>query len=424
MPHWLKSLSLKRLRDRPSKRHWREDRQAILEFNRSVMLIADPESLMPSITARVKEIFGTDRIVILRAHADDGIFAVAFSTGWQAEELHDIQLLQRGRLTKWLRANETPLIVKEDSDAFNYLSPVEREILTRLAVRICVPLLALNRLTGMMLLSSTDEDLELDSDDLNLLQMLMSQASIALENGYLYQEQRERLSRLYRAEKLATAGQLAASVAHEIRNPLTSIRSTVQYLKSCFEEDTAKRQLIEGVISEVDRINHTVSSLLNLTRSTTIEPERVALGRLIYQAILVVQAQGQKQAVEISWAPLEIELYIMGDQSQLKQLLLNLMLNAFQAMPDGGRLIIKLRSKNDPLSEKVSAVISLTDNGCGIPADKIERVFDPFFTTKQGGTGLGLPTSHTIAREHGGELEINSREGEGTAVMLKFPVVK
>lgn len=424
MPQWLNSLSPKGLRERRSKRHWHEDRKALLEFNRSVMLIADPQSLMPSITARVKEIFGTDRIAILRAHARENTFSVAYCAGWPAKHLADLHLLQRGRLTKWLRANETPLVIREDCEAFNDLSPAEREMLTRLGVRVCVPLLALNRLTGMMLLSSTEEELDFDSDDLSLLQMLMSQASIALENGYLYQEQRGRLSRLYRAEKLAAAGQLAASVAHEIRNPLTTIRSTVQYLISCFEHDAAKRKLIEGVISEVDRINQTVSSLLNLTRSNAIEPERVALGHLIHEAILMAQVQGQNQSVDIVWSPLETEVHIMGDPSQLKQLLLNLMLNAFQAMPSGGRLSIKLQSKSDPLTEKKWAVVSLTDTGCGIPADKIERVLDPFFTTKAGGTGLGLSTSYAIAHEHGGQLEINSREREGTRVTLKFPLVR
>jgi signal transduction histidine kinase len=404
-------------------RRWREDRRAIFEFNRSITLIADPDALMASIAARIKELFGTERIIILRTFDDYGMFTVAYSTGWNADELKNIRLAQRDRLAKWLCTNETPLVVKKGTSVFDYLSPDEREMLTRLDVSVCVPLLALNRLTGMMLLSSSEKEWDLSPDDLNLLQMLMSQASIAFENAYLYQQQRDRLRRLYRAERLAAAGQLAATVAHEIRNPLTSIRSTVQYLLGEFDEKNPKRELIEGVIAEVDRIDRTVDGLLSLTRITDFDPERIALGQLIQQTILLVRTQGNSQSVEIDWSPPESEFYILGDEAQLKQLFLNIMLNALQAMSGGGRLTIKLSLKTEPLNEKMWAEALVADTGCGIPAEKLDKIFDPFFTTKKGGTGLGLPTSYAIARQHGGELKVKSREGEGTTIALVFPVV-
>lgn len=406
-------------------RRWRDDRQVILEFNRSLSLIADPDTLMASIAARLKEMFRIDRIVFLRA-ADTGMFTAAFNTGYDDETLQSIRLSQKDRLAKWLLTNETALIVETGSDVIAYLSEAERDMLSRLGVRVCMPLLALNRLTGVMLLSSLEEEWKLSQDDLSLLQMVMSQASIAFENAYLYQQQRARLRRLYWAERLAATGQLAASIAHEIRNPLTSIRSTVQYLLGDFEEGSPRRDLIEGVLAEVDRIDHKLEGLLGLTRGTEFKPEKIALGQLIKQTLLLVRAQGSNQAVEIVLLAPEDELSIMGDVSQLKQLFLNLMLNALQAMKDGGRLEIELTVQQERLRlnrEKTWAHISIKDTGCGIPAEHLDKIFDPFFTTKQGGTGLGLSTSYAIAQQHGGELQIDSSEGEGTAVALKFPLV-
>ena len=423
----MRQFLFKSQQEEPASRRWRRDRQAILEFNRSLALIVDPDALMASVVSRLRELFGTDRVIILRALTDGGMFTVAFSCGYSADELKSLHLGQQDRLAKWMQTNETILVTSRDESVFNYLSAEEREMLTQLKVSACVPLVALNRLTGMILLSSTRGDFILSDEDLNLLQMLTSLASVAFENASLYQQQRDRLRQLYRAERLAAAGELAASVAHEIRNPLTSIRSTVQYLLGEFGETHAKRPLVEGVIAEVDRINQTVDGLLSLTRRVEFKPERLALGQLIEQSLLLIGTKARNQSVEIIWSPPQPEIYVSGDVSQLKQLLLNLVLNALQAMPDGGRLSIAPGSKRAPDEmgrEKSWAEVAIKDTGCGIPADHLEKIFDPFFTTKQGGTGLGLSISYAIARQHGGELEIKSLVEDGTTVALRLPLVK
>ena len=167
----------------PAIRRWRRDRQAILEFNRSLALIVDVDALMASVVARLNELFGTDRVVILRAPADGGMFTVAFSCGYSADELKGLHLGQQDRLAKWMQTNETPLVVKRDESVFAYLSAHEREMLAQLQVCACVPLVTLNRLTGMILLSSTQSDFRLSDEDLNLLQMLTSLASVAFTPG-------------------------------------------------------------------------------------------------------------------------------------------------------------------------------------------------------------------------------------------------
>lgn len=382
---------------------------------------------MASICARIRELFAADRAVILHAFSDDGMFTVAFSTGCEEELLKNLRFGKQDRLIKWLLTNETAMVVGRDQGVLDFLSERERQMLTSLDVRVCVPLIGLNKLTGLILISSTDKNWTLSDEDLSTLEMLASQSSIAFENAYLYRQQRDRLRKLHRTERLAAAGQLAASLAHEIRNPLTAIRSTVQYLLGEFDGDSSKRLLIEGVIAEVDRIDRTVDGLLHLTRRAEFRPETVVVGQLIEEAILLIGTQARRQSVEIVRFDAAPELSVTGDASQLNQLFLNLMLNSLQAMPNGGRLDIRIQRSPRPESGRKDggrecAQVLITDAGCGISAEDLERVFDPFFTTKRGGTGLGLSISQAIVRQHGGEMEIRSREGEGTTVAIDLPL--
>ena len=417
--------ALKPFNRRQSAHDWRDTRQIIRDFNRSITLIADIDALIPSIVARIKEIFGTDRVILLHTYPDSNVFSLAFSLGYDPETLTGVHLTQRDRLAKWLVTNETALVVEKDRGVMSYLTVTEREMLERFDVRVCAPMMALNRLTGMMLLSSTQKEWGMREEDLNLLLTLLTQASIAFESAYLSQFQRDRMRRLYRAERLATVGQLAASVAHEIRNPMTAIRSTVQYLLREFDDGSPKRELAQGVIAEVDRIDRIVDGLLSLTRRTEFTSAKISLTPLIGQSLLLIRTQAQEQAVEILWEVPSQEVFVMADAAQLKQLALNLVMNAMQAMPNGGRLRIDLNVRSQALElsgEKEWAVISVTDTGCGIPPEVLDRVFDPFFTTKPGGTGLGLSTCYAIVRQHNGDLEISSLVNEGTTVNVRLPL--
>lgn len=403
----------------------RETDQIIQDFNRSITLIADTDALITSIVSRFNELFGTDRVIFLHTYLDSSLFSLAFSIGYNADTLRGVQLTQRARLARWLLRNEAALIVERDQGVLSYLSGDEREMLERLDVRVCVPLLALNRLTGLMLLSSTRKDWSLSEESLKLLLSLLGQASIAYESAYLSELQRDRMRRLYRAERLATVGQLAASVAHEIRNPLTAIRSTIQFLLREFDDNSLKHALVKGVIVEVDRIDRTVDGLLSLTRRNEFTPSKLSLVNLISQALLLIRTQAQVQSIEILFdVPLQ-DVYVLADETQLKQVVLNLVMNALQAMPDGGRLqvdfVAEYKSLESP-GENDWAVVSIADTGCGIPMENLDKIFDPFFTTKPGGTGLGLPTCYAIIQQHGGDLEINSRDNKGTKVNVRLPL--
>lgn len=400
------------------------DHRVLQDFNRSVILIVDPEALQASIAARIQELFQPERILIFHSDPEKEMFALGFTSGVPAEELSGARLRRRGPLARWLLVNETCLIVPDQRGVYEYLSEDEQQLLARWQIRVCVPLIALNRLAGVIMLGSSRPDWTLSPAQLELLRLLGNQAGLALENAVLYREQQDRLRRLYRAERLAAAGQLAAGVAHEIRNPLTAIRSTIQYILHDYPEKSPKRELIYELLNEVDRIDRTVNGLLSLTRSSPFKPEPVDVVDLLEQSLVLVRVQAERQAVRIERHYDQPTFWVLGEAGQLKQVFLNLFLNALQAMPEGGTLSVSATGSSSAWSPQGWLHITVRDTGIGIPPDDLDKVFDPFFTTKRDGTGLGLFLCYGIVQRHEGEIEIQSRVGEGTTVAIRLPLIK
>ncbi len=406
-------------------RHRKAKHQAVREFERSLALFVDLEALEASVTARIKELFDPDRLVILLLDRTAGSYLPTFYSGLHRSDLEGVALDRHGRLARWFLVNESSLLLSRDRGVFAYLDPAEQEVLTRLKVRLLVPLLSQNHLTGIILLGSDHPAWQLSRNDTELLAHLANRAGLAFQNAVLYREQRQRLDRLHRAERLAAVGQLAAGVAHEVRNPLTAIRSTMQYIDQGFAEEDPKHELVGELIDEVDRINSTISSLLSLSRAGDLQVAEIDPAELLEQTVQLVEIQARKQNVEIERRYSEQRFRVMGDRGQLKQVFLNLILNAIQAMPDGGRITATTGGWHPSPSPQARHWIHLqiADTGPGIPREQLRTVFDPFFTTKRDGTGLGLAICHRIVEQHEGEIELLSTKGEGTTASIRLPLV-
>jgi signal transduction histidine kinase len=404
---------LQRLLD--SFRRRRVDRRAVQELGRSLALIVDREALEASLAARIRELFDPDRLIVLEPVAAAG-FRATLSFGVEESALEGVGVQSRGKLARWLTVNETSFVLDRHPGVFDYLDAEEKDLFHRLRLNVAVPMISLNRLTGILLLGFDGSLRRLARSDLELLGLLARQASLAFENTALYREQRERLDRLHRAERLASVGQLAAGVAHEIRNPLTAIRSTMQYLLQGFDAAEPKHQLIEELLSEVDRINNTVGSLLSLSRSGELRLAEIDGLDPLARAVHLLRARAREQGVEIAASLPPQPVPVLGDAGQLKQVFLNLLLNAIQSMPAGGLVRAAAAAQEDRLQ------VHISDGGPGIPEDKLRQVFDPFYTTKSDGTGLGLAICHSILEQHQGEIEIESEEGNGTVVTVRLPL--
>lgn len=231
---------------------------------------------------------------------------------------------------------------------------------------------------------------------------------------------------MYRTDRLATLGELAAGAAHEIRNPLTAIRSTIQYLSKDFSSDPAKSEMMTELISEVERINKIVQGLLSFARPSALDASEVNIEQLINQTLLLVTNILRKQNIEVEFEYFTDNTTIQADAEQLKQVFLNIILNAVEAMnrntPDRSRTLIISIEKGAPINPHSRyLIISFEDTGRGIEQKDIENVFNPFFTTKEEGTGLGLAICYGIINRHEGEIEVKSTPGKGTCMNVKLP---
>ncbi|MBI0577973.1 PAS domain S-box protein [Neobacillus cucumis] len=219
---------------------------------------------------------------------------------------------------------------------------------------------------------------------------------------------------LQKSEKLALLGQMAAGIAHEIRNPLTSIRGFIQLFKS----GETHPDYFDIVLTELDRINSIVGEFLVLAKPTAAVFIEKDVKNLIKDVVTLINNQSILNNVQI-YVEFDSDLpMVMCEENQLKQVYLNLMKNAIEAMPKGGHIEVKVKQKEEG---KIS--IEIIDQGVGIPEDRIPTLGEPFYTTKEKGTGLGLMTCYKIIENHNGEIKITSVVDEGTTVEITLPTI-
>jgi signal transduction histidine kinase len=219
---------------------------------------------------------------------------------------------------------------------------------------------------------------------------------------------------------MAAVGTLTSGVAHELNNPLNNISLTAETLMDDFDElsDEQKKKLLDDIFAQVQRASTTVRNLLDFTRKDQPVMAAVSLGELLDKTLKLVSN-------ELSLAKVELQLHLApdlprvnGNPRNLEQVFLNLFLNAVEAMPQGGKLMVAGDREQD------FARVTVHDTGVGIPADRLDKVFEPFYTTKEAGegTGLGLSVSYGIVEKHGGQIKVDSQLGKGTVFCVLLPI--
>jgi two-component system, NtrC family, sensor histidine kinase HydH len=220
-----------------------------------------------------------------------------------------------------------------------------------------------------------------------------------------------------RNQRLATVGRLAAGVAHEIRNPLSSIKGFATYFRERYRDTPADVQTATIMIQEVDRLNRVVGQLLEFSRPIAILPRPVDIRRLVADSLRMVAAQAAEKGIAIETAFDEPAEAATLDADRLNQVLLNLYLNAVEAMGTGGTLGVRVAADRAAHAFE----IRVSDTGCGIRPEDLPQIFEPYFTTRPGGTGLGLAIAHNIVSAMGGTIVVTSRPGAGATFTLRLP---
>ncbi len=294
----------------------------------------------------------------------------------------------------------------------------------KLATSIATPIRTLEKITKKIAQGDFSERIEVKGQDelasleasFNLMEEKLKNALWSLE--HTIEKLREKQSQLVEAEKLASVGKLAAGIAHEINNPLTSVLTFSNLmLEQCPPEDP-RHEKLKLMARETDRARTIVRQLLNFGREVPIKAEAIDINRPVAEIADSLRAQDAFKGIELSMALADGLPEVYADPAQIGQVVLNILQNAIHSITPPGGIAVSTRANEKGVE------ISISDTGAGIAEEHIHKIFDPFFTTKEAlkGTGLGLAVSYGIVKKHGGDIEVTSAPGQGTTFTVRLPV--
>jgi signal transduction histidine kinase/putative methionine-R-sulfoxide reductase with GAF domain len=300
---------------------------------------------------------------------------------------------------------------------------------------VVIPLLTKEKALGAIAADFVDPRKNVTQEAFESVKAFAQQAGLAIHNAFMYQELktfsqqmeekiqkttadlRKTEAQLIRSDKLAALGQLAAGIAHEIRNPLTSINILIHSMTEDLPSGDSHKEDLEVIEEEINRINQIVDQFLRFAKPAPPLLEKGDVLSVFEETLQLLRPQIEKQQIFVRKEFQALPIVQM-DREQMKQATLNLLLNAIQAMPAGGHLTLKARN-----SENGQWVhLSIQDSGIGIPGEDLNKLFDPFFSTKEGGIGLGLSIAHRIIDQHHGKIEVESAPGKGTLFTVWLPI--
>jgi len=288
---------------------------------------------------------------------------------------------------------------------------------------VCVPLIAKNEPIGVIVADNAYTGEPISADLVNTLTMFANQAALAIENAETYKKLEDKIyqltetqQRLIRSEKLVAIGSMSSYVAHEIRNPLVTIGGFAKSLSRFAFTDPKIKTNIDIIFEEVKRLEKILNNLTDFGKPSTLEKVDTHICEIMEDTCTLMENYFYEKNIRLHKEYETNIPQIHVDPTQIKQVFLNILMNAVEAMPDGGDVNIKIRPTNE------SVEIDITNSGKSIPEGLLQHIFDPFFTTKQQGTGVGLSVSLQIIENHGGDIKAQSKHGEGTTMLITLPI--
>ena len=408
---------------------------AIQETGKAILSVLDLEQLLDVIMSILSSVCKIHRALIMLVNEEEGYLEYIHGLGFDGEvpeEIRDYRVP--------LDRVSNILVRVTSTGKPEYIPDVESSKLRRGNVILTygkptsayvVPLITRSKVIGVIATDAVDE-VGISKETRETLQVFAPQIAIAIENARLYsrlQEQMVELKRshalLSRTEKFSFLGNLAARLAHEIKNPMTAIGTFIQLLPTKYEDEEFRRDFHKIAMEETERVNNLITELLDLVKPKESKFEFNDLNSLIDKMILLVSPQTNAKKIDVIR---EFDSQIGQawiDPEKMKQVFLNLLSNAVEFTPEGGR--IEISTKNLPQKEGGRNIrVEIRDNGLGISQSHIDNIFDPYFTTKHrsdmhDGTGLGLFIVDQNMQDHGGNIEVKSEVNEGTVFVLTLP---
>ena len=402
-------------------------RETLLRSSKEMVSIVDLENLSNSLVKTVSRALGTETASFYLLDETKGVYNLKANIGQERNGYLQALLSRSDPLIQRLTGSQEGVVKEELEMAQDKVSGLEvAEKMGELGAEISVPIISKEKLIGILNLGHKREKEIYSSEDLELLSTLANQAAIALENARLYENLKQSQDTLRRADRLSSLGLLTAGLAHEIRNPLVAIRTFTQLLPERYN-DAEFREGFQGLaLKEVDRICGLINDLLSFARPSRPNVAEENMNDVVDGIARILESEAKEKGVEITrdFGPGLPRVWI--DREQMKQVFMNLILNAIQAMREGGSIFVSTRliSRDEAGHSGQFVQVEVRDTGIGIPAENLDHIFDPFFTSKDEGSGLGLSISHQIVQEHGGFVTVESKVGVGTTFFINLPTGK
>jgi len=407
--------------------------QVLNEAQLKLAGILDPSSLFQAILLTVEQTLRPQRAALFILRSDGTKYRRVRAVGQEPliepgslppvkELLANHQLLNHCERLK--RRGELPILLDQviESEIDRTASANQREQLNgllkglkALGCNLIVPLFDAGKLLGFVTIYAPAPP-EPWGNNWGLLQVVypyFERAAETLRNMEVYVRQREK-------ERLATIGEMAAGLAHEIRNPLGAIKGAAQFLDPSI--DRPESRFLKVIIEEADRLNRVVSQFLDYSKPQTVELTPVDLSVLTKKTVELLRPSLRENILLELNEPSQ-QVTVMASPEQIRQVLLNLIQNSAKALGDRLKGYIRVTIDIEGEGKNREALVSVEDNGCGIKRENLDKIFIPFFTTSPSGTGLGLPISQKIVENHRGRIDVVSEEGRFTRFMISLPVV-
>ena len=387
----------------------------------------DLEAILVKIAARAEDLVRADTTSVAIVDSNVRMLKYMGVYGSKAKALKDMDMpLEGGGIYNWLACYGTPLLISDAQSDFR----LDSNVMKSLGIKciMIVPLWSSNTMTGLLTVVNKKGGTCFDKHDLRLFTVFSNLAGAALQNASLYADLMRKMSELHNAQeqlvhstKMAAIGELAANVAHEVNNPLTSVLGYTTHLLKTLDLPDSPRRVLGMMEQETLRVRKIIRNLLDFSRqkASWMRPSDIVLP--LKETAAFVQGAAESSSVKIHEEYSDSPVLVSIDANEMKQVFINIINNALQAMPRGGDLRIRLATAGHH-----EALIEFADTGVGILPENLKKIFEPFFSTKENGdgTGLGLSISYRIVQNHGGRIEVESEVGMGTVFKVFLPLHK
>jgi signal transduction histidine kinase len=404
------------------KKHY-DYRETLGKFSKAMVTILDLQSLSKRVIETITQTMGVEKASLFLLNEEKGGYELRESRN--VEMASPVSLLPKGDPLPQYLFKMKEIIIREELVKGANLPELDSVIhqMSSLEAEVSIPLVSKGRLIGIINLNYKFNKDIFSHEDIELLSTLANQMAIAIENARLYEDLKRSKSYIRRADRLASLGTLSAGLAHEIRNPLVAIKTFTQLLPERLNDEEFLNKFVGIASGEVDRIALLINELLDFARPSEPKLEYEDINSVLDGIILLVSTETKRKQINIIKSYSENLPPVQIDREQIKQVFLNILLNAIEATPEDGSITVKTRSFMKPGGEPYIQ-IEFTDTGCGIPSEKLEEIFNPFFTTKSAGSGLGLSISHQIVEDHKGYIHVESVLNKGSSFFINLPLTQ